>query len=318
MQPLKQAQVVRADYQQYIAVQDNNTYTLTVSGRFHYNAFNKEDYPVVGDFVWFRETNSNEGIIERIETRNSVLRRLARTQVHDAQVLASNVDLAFLCISCNQDFHLRKLENLLNLTYEESIHQVILLTKKDLTDDIESYMKQVSLITDVEALPISVYDSESMNLLLSMIGTKTCVLIGSSGVGKSTIINYLLGATILETQDIRHTDDQGRHTTTHRELLYMPGGGAIIDTPGMRELDAYMVHDLDAHFEDIYRYAQNCKFRDCTHTDEPGCSVQEAIYSGELSYERLMQFERAKRQTAYAKRKEAEKERIHNKKQYRS
>jgi ribosome biogenesis GTPase len=317
MQHIKQALIVRANYQQYIAQCENEMYTMQVSGRFHYNVCSKEDYPVVGDLVWFVPTNLKEGIIERVETRKSVIKRLARTSEHNAQVLASNVDIAFLCLSCNQDFHIKKVENLLNLTYGENIEQVVLLTKSDLTNDIEEYHRQVRQITDGLILPVSIHDDKSMSQLQALIEKKTCVLIGSSGVGKSTIINTLMGYKVVDTQEIRQTDDQGRHTTTHRELIELPTGGKIIDTPGMRELDAYIIEDIDRHFEDIAAIASDCRFRDCTHTNEPGCMVVEAMDTGELSMERIKQYKRAKRHTAYAKKKDAEKERLRNKKQYR-
>ena len=173
----------------------------------------------MGDYVLFRELDNNEGIIEKIEARISSLKRLATTDKHQAQILASNIDFVYLCMSMNEDFNIRKLRNFLSLTYSIDYTTTILLTKKDLTEDIEYYINEVTLISDLNILPISVFDDDDISILKNQIKNKTCVFIGSSGVGKSTIINKLIGEQHFATKDIRLSDAQGRHTTVHRELL---------------------------------------------------------------------------------------------------
>lgn len=314
---LKRAQIIRVDYNRYVGETDGRVVFLELSGRFHYQALAKTDYPAVGDWVSFRFTDADKGIVERIEERRSVLQRLARTNVHDAQILATNVDVAFLCISCNKDYHPTKLKNLITMSHAEGIEQIVLLTKTDLADDLEAYRVSTDDITDLPVMTASIFDDQSIAALQDRIGLSTCVFLGASGVGKSSLVNRILGEEYLATKDIRQSDAQGRHTTTHRELIRMPQGGAIIDTPGMRVMEQYSVDDLEDLFEDIADYAANCRFRDCSHTNEPGCQVQEAIEEGDLPVDRLDQYKKALRVNAHVKMREAEKNRILEKRQYR-
>ena len=267
----------------------------------------------MGDYVLFRELDNNEGIIEKIEARISSLKRLATTDKHQAQILASNIDFVYLCMSMNEDFNIRKLRNFLSLTYSIDYTTTILLTKKDLTEDIEYYINEVTLISDLNILPISVFDDDDISILKNQIKNKTCVFIGSSGVGKSTIINKLIGEQHFATKDIRLSDAQGRHTTVHRELVELDNGGSVIDSPGIRVVNSYVIDDMDAHFEDIDALQQNCRFRDCTHINEPGCAVIEAIDQNELAPERLAQYWKANNLNQHNIRKEKMKLRQLNK-----
>lgn len=288
---------------------------LQVSGRFQYLAYQKSDYPVVGDYVLFFETNPHEGIIERIIERNNTLERLATTETYDVQILAANVDIVFICMALNQDFNLTKLQNLISLTFQGDLVYYVLLTKADLCDDVEDKIRDVSMITNATIVVVSMFDLASIEALKNIINQNTCVLIGSSGVGKSTIINTLLEKDYLVTNDIRLTDAQGRHTTTHRELVHLPSGGAIIDTPGIRIIDSTHVEQLMDHFEDVQQYASECRFRDCTHHDEPGCEVQVALAQGDLLEERLWLFRKVQKLDRFHQQQNQIKQRIQDKRQ---
>jgi len=287
---IKRARIIRANYTNYIAQYNTEIYTLEVSGRLKYMAISKADYPVVGDYVFFRETNSNEGIIERIEERVNSLDRLASTEVFDRQVLAANVDLILICMAMNKDFNMTKLSHFITLANQQQIPYHIVLTKRDLCENETELVAQVRQLTKAPIDCVSIYSEESIQLLEDIIDTKTCVLLGSSGVGKSSITNAIIKEDILETKEIRESDAQGRHTTSHRELILTKKGGSIIDTPGIRIIQFFESDSLEEQFDDIHELAKDCRFRDCTHSGEPGCTVVEAIENGLLDEERLTQY----------------------------
>ncbi len=287
---LQQARIVRANYTNYTAEYHNQIMTLEISGRMKYQAISKADYPVVGDYVLFHETNANEGIIERILERQNTIERLATSTEFDRQVLASNIDLVFICMSLNEDFHLKKLRNFIILAEQQDLDYHIVLTKSDLSDDIPAKIDAVRTITENPIDIISVYEPQTIETLQRIIGSKTCVLLGSSGVGKSSIINAMMQKEVLDVNDIRMSDAQGRHTTTHRELFHTPTGGSIIDTPGIRVIQFYHSDALENQFTDIQELAEECRFRNCKHDQEPGCNVQNAIDQGDLEFERLEQY----------------------------
>ncbi len=282
-----------------------------VSGRIRYTSFKKSDYPVVGDYVYYRIAGPDFGIIEKIEVREKVLSRLDVGDIGEEQILASNVDIVFICMSLNKDFNIRKLQNFMTLTYGTGIETVILLTKKDLTDDIDSYIKKVKEIDTEEIIAISSYDKNDIEIIRNRIGLNTVVFLGSSGVGKSTIINALSGEDLFLTNEIRESDAQGRHMTSHRELVTIPGGGKVIDTPGLRIVSSYFTDETG--FSDILSLAEECQFRDCTHTKEPNCNVLNHLYDGRLAEERYDQYLKAMRFSKFAEKRQAERERLQNK-----
>ncbi len=295
------ASINRSNYKVFTS---NGIYQASISGRFHYNAISEEDYPIVGDHVLMRQTNDNEAIIERIIERKNKMSRMATGNVVKAQYIAANVDIVFICMSLNEDFNIRKLQNLINLTYSVDATPVILLTKRDLVDDMVPYVTKIRSITDMKIVPISVFNNEMVQSFLQVIKSKTSVLVGSSGVGKSTIINTLLNEELLQTTEIRLSDAQGRHTTTYRELIMIDSDTYIIDTPGIRIINSYQVDGIDDKFSDIALLAEDCSFRDCSHNHEPNCNVIHAIEHGELNPERLYAFNKVKRTNRVARAKE--------------
>ena len=274
-----------------------------VSGRFHYNVQAKSEYPAVGDFVMadWNESGGN-AVIHHVLPRKSSFVRKAAGEKNEEQVVAANIDTVFLCMSLNKDFNLRRLERYVSIAWNSGATPVVVLTKADLCEDLESFLMEVSSVAaGVDILVTSAVDQAGYEEIYPYLGAgKTIAFIGSSGVGKSTLINCLLGEKRLDTNGLRN-DDKGRHTTTHRELLLLPSDGMVIDTPGMRELGMWNAEEgIDQTFSDIENLAKNCRFSDCTHSEsEPGCALWEAVENGELSFERLRSWQKLVNENRY-------------------
>ena len=273
-----------------------------VSGRLRYKANSPSDFPAVGDFVVI-DCNLQQGhtVIHAVLPRKSLFIRKAPGADCTEQVVAANIDTVFICMSLNQDFNLRRLERYLALAWDSGASPVVVLTKADLCPDHGLFLRQVeSVAFGVDILLCSALEQDGYKKLLPYIGAgKTVALIGSSGVGKSTLINRLLGEERLDTNGLRR-DGRGRHTTTRRELFLLKEGGMVIDTPGMRELGLWESEGgLDKSFSDIEALAAGCRFHDCSHTTEPGCAVQAAIAQGRLSKERWQSYRKLKTESRY-------------------
>lgn len=253
-----------------------------ISGNMLYN----KNYPVVGDYVELK----GEDIIIDIKDRKSLLKRVASGSDVDDQVMVANIDYVFIVSSMNNDFNLNRLERYLTMVYDSGAMPVFILSKADLAEDKEFYIDQLEEIAyGVDIHIVSSFDESSIKKIRKyLIDGNTITLVGSSGVGKSTIINNLLGYQKSLTKDIRD-DDKGRHTTTTRQLYYIDNG-AIIDTPGMRELK--ISSNLDKSFEDIIELAKKCKFNNCTHESEPDCAIKKAIENGDLSQKRFDNYQK--------------------------
>ncbi len=299
---LIKGRVIANHVSKYIVEYNKQKYTLEVSGRFKYIAYLKSDYPVVGDYVLFRETGDLEGIIESVVERENTLKRLGTYGDGNEQLIAANIDIVFVCMSLNEDFHIKKLHNFLRLAHNTNFEAIVLLTKKDLCEDIEVYITQVESITSDPIYTISIYDQDDIGTLHDIIDNKTAVFIGSSGVGKSSIVNGLLGEEHFKTNGIRISDAQGHHTTVHRELVHLDNGGSIIDSPGIRIVNSFYVDNLEDEFSDITTLSKECRFSDCTHTSEPGCAVQDALISGELDENLFDSYNHTLRLNAHAMR----------------
>ncbi|MBO8156823.1 MAG: ribosome small subunit-dependent GTPase A [Bacillaceae bacterium] len=269
-------------------------------GKLYYLAAGPEDLPCVGDWVLFQKAKgSSEGIIHQILERKSLLVRNRAGEKQEAQVMAANVDFVFLVSALNRDFNPRRMERYLTLVYESGASPVIVLTKMDLAEDLDEKISSTEEVAPgVPVIAVNSLTGDGYEQLLPFITKgKTISLLGSSGAGKSTMINRLFGKKIQKTLETREGDDRGRHTTTHRELFVLPDGGVMIDTPGMRELQLWSGNEaLQTTFSDIEQLAEHCQFRDCKHESEPNCAVKAAIQSGELTEERLKSYRKLGRE----------------------
>ncbi len=258
-------------------------------------------FPAVGDFVMLdRASGENgHGQIQHVLARKSVFERKAAGQ-KGTQVVAANIDIVFICSSLNNDFNLRRLERYLSIAWNSGALPVVVLTKSDICDDTDEKLAEASDVAiGADVLVTSGFIDDTLVKLRAYLKEDvTAAFIGSSGVGKSTLINALAGDSLLKTAAIRQDDDKGRHTTTRRELIALPQGGVVIDTPGMREIGLDSA-DLAKAFSDIDALAAQCRFRDCTHKAEPGCAVRAAVESGALDYNRLESYLKLKKEARY-------------------
>ena len=274
-----------------------------ISGRFHYDVQAKSEYPAEGDFV-MADWNKSGGnaVIHHVLPRKSCFIRKAAGEKNEEQVVAANIDTVFLCMSLNNDFNLRRLERYISIAWSSGAVPVVVLTKSDLCGELDQKLMEVSLAAaGMDILVTNTVDQNGYEQIYPYLTEgKTVAFIGSSGVGKSTLINCLLGEKHLDTNGVRK-DDKGRHTTTRRELILLPSGGMVIDTPGMRELGMWDAEaGIDQTFADIEKLAERCRFRDCTHSGrEPGCAVQEAAERGELSIDRLRSWQKLMNENRY-------------------
>lgn len=266
-------------------------------------------YPTIGDFVLINWNDMGDSTITETLKRRSSFSRVSSSadrnhELHKQheQLVAANFDYVFILQSLNDNFNLRRIERYLALSWQSGAVPVIVLTKSDLINDVEEYIYQVeSVAIGVDVYAISCKTGEGLDKLKKYLSAgKTLVFLGSSGVGKSTLVNKLMGEEVMRTGEIREEDSRGRHTTTNRQLLMLPTGAMVIDTPGMRELGMWEASEgLDKTFQDVEQFLGMCKFSDCTHTNEPGCKILEAIDNGKLSQERYDSYLKLKNESKY-------------------
>ncbi|HEX5828118.1 MAG TPA: ribosome small subunit-dependent GTPase A [Candidatus Limnocylindrales bacterium] len=284
-----------------------------VSGRLRHEALGPGDLPAVGDFVAVSHWNdpSSPTVIQAVLPRRSAFRRSAGEErnagrLASEQVLAANVDVAFVVAGMDGDFNLRRLERYLAVAWSGGATPVILLNKADLASDADGLRVAAEAVAPgVEVRTISALEGDGVDALREAYLTagRTAVVLGSSGVGKSTLVNALVGEERQRTAAVREDDSRGRHTTTHRELVRLPGGALLIDTPGIRSLGVAGASDgIEEAFSDIADLAAGCRFRDCRHAGEPGCAVDAALAAGTLSADRLASHRKLEREAAHVAR----------------
>jgi ribosome biogenesis GTPase len=281
--------------------------TATVSGRLRHDAVTREALPATGDWVLIAaRPGEDNAVIHRVLERRTKLSRKVAGERSDEQILAANVDTVFLVATLNQDFNPRRIERYLAVIWQSGARPVVLLNKSDLCDDPEAFVLRAESI----APGVAVYATTTLNrpggavMRGHLAAGESAVFVGSSGAGKSSLINLLLDEDAQSVRDIR-SDGKGRHTTTSRQMLVVPGGGVVIDTPGLRELGLWEADEgLDRAFADVESLARECAFRDCRHVAEPGCAVLEAIESGALAEERAGSYRMLERERDFMARRQ--------------
>jgi ribosome biogenesis GTPase len=279
-----------------------------IAGRLRHEALDREDLPVVGDWVVIRRSPESDKVtIHAVLPRKSKFTRKVAGFRTEKQIIGSNIDTVFLVTSLNQDFNPRRVERYLIVAWESGARPIIVLSKSDLCDEVEERTREIkAVVGDVPIHAVSVVKREGLDELARYRKAgQTVAFLGSSGVGKSTLVNYLLGREHLRVQEIRKHDGRGVHTTTRRELIVLPQGGLVLDTPGMRELQLWDGEGgLAIAFADIETVATQCYFSDCRHQDEPRCAIREALAEGAIDAARYESYEKLKKELTYLARKQ--------------
>jgi ribosome biogenesis GTPase / thiamine phosphate phosphatase len=295
------ARVIVEHKERYIVQSKDGVFDAEVTGNLRFTAKNRRDFPAVGDWVSITMMDSKNAIILKVLPRTSILERQAVGSFGEAQLIATNIDFAFIVQSVGQDYNLKRVERYLAICNSSGIKPVILLSKTDLVDNkqVDELVAEIEKrIKNVPVLPVSIEKNESLDRLSPILQPyKTYCFLGSSGAGKSTIVNYLKGEEILKTRTLSSSTNKGRHTTSHRELIILPNRSIVIDTPGMREIGMTDNEGgIELTYDEIVSLADSCRFSDCTHTNETGCAVLEAIEEGKISIDTYENYQKLKRE----------------------
>jgi len=309
------ARVVAAHRDAWVLATDHADRDAVISGRFRHEALGPGDLPAVGDWVAVAGSGPDDSggpaVIQAVLPRRSAFRRSTGDDhsgptLAGEQVLAANVDVALLVTGLDGDFNLRRLERYLAVAWSGGATPVVVLNKADLAPDLDGFRVAAEAVAPgVEVRPMSALTGDGITELAEAhLGRgRTAVVLGSSGVGKSTLVNALAGTEVLRTGAVRADDSRGRHTTTHRELVRLPGGALLIDTPGIRSLGVAGAADgIDDAFADVATLAGGCRFSDCGHDSEPGCAVKAALADGSLPRERFESYRKLEREAAHVAR----------------
>ena len=280
------------------------------TGRLLHEAVAQADLPATGDWVLVRRTDPGSALIQSVLPRISKFSRKRPGETErdrvDEQVIAANVDWAFIVGAAGKDWNPRRVERYLTLAWESGAQPVLVITKSDLAQNLETLLAQASdAAPGVPVVALCAREGRGLEGLDPYLEPgRTAVLLGSSGAGKSTLLNALAGSDLQRVQDVRADDHRGRHTTTTRTLFRLPSGALVIDTPGLREIQLWADADsVDSSFRDIEAFAEFCRFRDCSHNGEPGCSVRAAIETGDLTAERVESWRKLRREVEYLERR---------------
>ncbi len=294
--------VITEHKERYIVKTIKGEFEAEITGNMRFTAKSREDFPAVGDWVILTTYDSDFAIIHKILPRFSIIKRQAVGQFGEIQIIATNIDYAFLVQAADRDFNINRLERYLTICNSSQVKPIIVISKVDLIDEnqLNEILESIrTRIKNILVIPISNETLIGLETIKNSIEKgKTYCLLGSSGVGKSTLLNNLCGNALMRTDKISQSTNKGRHVTSHRELIILENGGILIDNPGMREVGiADGTNGLEITFDMIFQFAQSCKFKDCTHIHEMGCAVLEAVENGEIdsaSYENYLKMEREK------------------------
>lgn len=296
--------VISEHKERYVVKTPQCEYDSELIGNLRFTAESRYDFPAVGDWVAFSEYDEGKALIHAVYPRTSILERQAVKKKGQAQIIAANIDFGLIVQAVDRDFNLNRLERYLTICHASKVEPIVVLSKIDLIKetDLEEILRQTKRrIKDISIITVSNNITNGYDDLNEIIQKgKTYCLLGSSGVGKSTLLNSLSGDTLMKTGEISSSVNKGRHITSHRELIVLKSGGILIDNPGMREVGiADTESGLETTFETILEYAENCRYKDCTHRHEQGCAIIEAVENGEID------------EGAYANFQKMENEKIH-------
>ena len=312
---------------QYRVMTESGEYAAVILGKLRHEAESMADFPAVGDWVLVKlKTEEKKAVIHHVLPRKTKVSRdtttrKGRQQIADEQVLVANVDTIFLVTALDQELNLRRIERYLTMIWDSGAQPVLLLNKSDLCDHVENIVAEIQDVAiGVNVHVLSATNNDGIDALSQYLVTgRTVALLGSSGVGKSTIINKILGTEKFKVSEIGDYKDKGRHTTTHRELVLLESGGILIDNPGMRSIQLWDGEEgIAKSFKDIEQFAVDCRFKDCRHINEPGCAVLLAVESKELPLERYESYLKLQGELAYRARKENWATRQNTKKRWKS
>ncbi len=313
------ARIVSESKSSFQVYSQNGELTARISGKMRYRAGEEKLYPAVGDWVVVKPlTNEHKGIIHAVLPRKSKFSRKVAGERTEEQIVSANIDTVFIVsgLDGGRNLNLRRIERYLTLAWNSGATPVIVLNKVDLCPDVDTYIRSVEDIAPgISVHPVSARKRIGLDALRNYLTRgNTAAFLGSSGVGKSALINALLGVEKQETGDVREDDRMGRHTTTKRELILLPSGGIVIDTPGMREIQMWAgEEDLQGAFNDIEMLAKRCRFSDCSHNAESSCAVRAAVDRGELDPARLESFRKLQNELIYLASREEHSTRLYEK-----
>ena len=294
--------VIAEHKERYIVKTVKAEFEAEITGNMHFTSKRREDFPAVGDWVALTTYDSDFAIIHKILPRFSIIKRQAVGQFGEIQIIATNIDYAFLVQAVDRDFNINRLERYLTVCNSSKVSPIIVLSKTDLINEQRNSEIFDSLKLRIKNVPVIAISNETPNgyeaIKMIFKKGKTYCMLGSSGVGKSTLLNNLSSKAIMRTDTISQSTNKGRHVTSHRELIILENGGILVDNPGMREVGIVdTTSGLEITFDKIVKLSQSCKFKDCTQTNEIGCSILAAVENGKLdkaSYENYLKMEREK------------------------
>ncbi len=296
------ARVSSEHKERYFVKTIEKEYEAEIIGNLRFSANSRADFPAVGDWVSISEYDENKVLIHSVFPRKTVIERQAVGKQGEKQIIASNIDYAFIVQSVDRDFNINRIERYLTICNTSGVKPIIILNKIDLITDTRLEELTTKVKERIKQVPVMLISNESLKgieeLKAEIIKGKTYCLLGSSGVGKSTLVNKLSGEQLMETNSVSSSTNKGRHITSHRELIVLETGGIIIDNPGMREVGITDASNgLEMTFETILDYAQHCRFKDCTHLHEKGCAIIEGVENGEIdraAYNNFQKMEKEK------------------------